>query len=130
MSNTNDFIIENGRVFYSPMELPAEIEKLNILRIGVAFGELLKGRLKPAHALFMAMNAANELHFDCRNHLHLGRDSEELKRFLSGNTVIVPDELSGFVSVTVDGFPVGFGKAVDGTLKNHLPKGLNLAFFR
>ena len=24
---------------------------------------------------------------------------------------------------------VGFGKAVDGTLKNHLPKGLNLAFF-
>ena len=125
-----DFIIENGRVFYSPMELPTEIEKLNILRIGVDFGELLKGRLKPAHALFMAMNAANELHFDCRNHLHLGRDSEELKRFLSGNTVIVPDELSGFVSVAVDGFPVGFGKAVDGTLKNHLPKGLNLAFFR
>ncbi|MBQ9369752.1 MAG: hypothetical protein IJU10_01605, partial [Clostridia bacterium] len=30
----------------------------------------------------------------------------------------------GYVAVTLDGYPLGGGKCVGGTIKNHYPKGL------
>ena len=44
--------------------------------------------------------------------------------FLRGETLPVDRSLSGYALVTVDSFPLGWGKASRGTLKNHLPKGL------
>lgn len=120
----------NGRVFYLPMELPKTIAELNYLSIGVEVGTIIKGRLKPSHGLFMAEGARNALHFRAKNRIELGYDSAEIKRFLSGNTISISDTLHGYMPVTVNGFPIGSGKAVDGTLKNHLPKGLHIPFYR
>ena len=41
-----------------------------------------------------------------------------------GETLPAPDGLSGFCLVTLDGLALGFGKASDGQVKNHYPKGL------
>ena len=41
-----------------------------------------------------------------------------------GNTIGISGGLKGYMPLCVGGFPVGFGKAVEGTLKNHIPKGL------
>ena len=49
-----------------------------------------------------------------------------LAAFLRGNTIDASNELSGYLPVCVNGFPVGFGKAVGGTVKNHIPKGLRI----
>ena len=65
-----------------------------------------------------------------RNEIDFLPESDELRRYLSGNTVPVPVNMRGFAAVSVDGCTLGFGKAVDGVLKNHFPKGLAVAAFR
>ena len=44
------------------------------------------------------------------------------------NTVPCPENMRGWAAVCVKAgegaYPIGFGKAVAGTMKNHLPKGL------
>lgn len=120
----------SGRVFYLPMELPKAITELNYLSMGVEIGTMMKGRLKPSHGFFMAEGARNELCFRAKQHIEFEYDSAEIKRFLSGNTISISNTLCGYMPVTVNGFPIGFGKAVDGTLKNHLPKGLHIPFYR
>ena len=49
---------------------------------------------------------------------------EEGKRFIAGETVSCDPSLKGFLPVFVNGYSIGFAKAVNGTLKNHYPKGL------
>ena len=44
--------------------------------------------------------------------------------YLRGETLPCPQALSGWYTVTLDGFPLGWGKADRGILKNHYPKGL------
>lgn len=120
----------SGRVFYLPMELPKAITELNYLSMGVEIGTMMKGRLKPSHGFFMAEGARNELCFRAKQHIEFEYDSAEIKRFLSGNTISISNTLCGYMLITVNGFAIGFGKAVDGTLKNHLPKGLHIPFYR
>lgn len=120
----------SGRVFYVQPELPETIAKLNVLNLGVEVGSPVKGRLKPSHAIFMAESSKGSCCFTAKNRIILDYHSPQIKQFLSGNTLSIESTLSGFMPVTVDGFPVGFGKAVDGTLKNHLPKGLAVAYYR
>jgi NOL1/NOP2/fmu family ribosome biogenesis protein len=57
---------------------------------------------------------------------------ERVSRFLRGETLFIePEELllqngasaKGYVLVCVDGFPLGWGKYVDGMLKNELAAG-------
>ncbi|MNR59882.1 hypothetical protein D3C85_1812350 [compost metagenome] len=52
--------------------------------------------------------------------------SPEAAAYLRGETLPVPDSLKGWTLVTVSGYPLGFGKASGGQLKNHLPKGLRV----
>ena len=51
---------------------------------------------------------------------------EEIKEYFLGNTLPVLQSLRGWCAVLPQGVDwlAGYGKAVAGTLKNHLPKGL------
>ena len=48
----------------------------------------------------------------------------EAIRFLKGETLPCPQTLRGWALVLADGYPLGWGKASGGVLKNHYPKGL------
>ena len=129
-SRLNEFLHEirrmsDGRIVYAPFTFHENLLRLRILSLGVEVGELLKGRFKPCHSFFVACHG---LHF--RNEISLSYDSDELRRYLSGNTLPVPVDMRGFAAVSVDGCTLGYGKAVDGVLKNHFPKGLAVAAFR
>ena len=129
-SRLNEFLHEirrmsDGRIVYAPFTFHENLLRLRILSLGVEVGELLKGRFKPCHSFFVAYHG---LHF--RNEISLSYDSDELRRYLSGNTLPVPVDMRGFAAVSVDGCSLGYGKAVDGVLKNHFPKGLAVAAFR
>ena len=50
-------------------------------------------------------------------------DDMRLEKFLSGETIEYDVE-NGWCAVCVSGFPVGLGKAVNGVIKNHIPKAL------
>ncbi len=118
-------LVEDGRVMLMPFEAPQEIEKLRLISAGVVVGTLKKNRMQPEHALFMYSNASR-----FRRKISFKADSIELSIYLSGNTVEIDSSLKGFCAVCVDEYPIGYGKAVDGILKNHLPKKLMIPSHR
>ncbi|MDO4493235.1 MAG: RsmB/NOP family class I SAM-dependent RNA methyltransferase [Clostridia bacterium] len=110
-------VLPDGRVLLTDAPLPAALSGLRIVSAGVLVGELKKNRVEPAHALFMAYPS------------DMFRRSEEpdpelLLRFLRGEAIPCANDRKGYMPVTVSGHAVGFGKAANGTLKNHIPKGL------
>ncbi len=112
-------LLPDGRVLIPPALLPRDLKSLHIVRAGVLAGELKNDRFTPDHALGMAYPASA---FRATMPLEAGA----LMRFLAGETVACDPALSGWCPATVLGHPVGWGKAVDGTLKNHIPKGLRI----
>ena len=111
--------LPDGRVLIPPEKMPLEARGLHVLRAGVLAGEIRGDRFAPDHALCMARSAAA-----FRRAVPLS--GETLSRFLSGETVPCDSTFSGWCAATAHGHPVGWGKAVNGVLKNHIPKGLRL----
>ncbi len=112
-------LLPDGRVMLPPALLPRALKGLHILRAGVLAGEMKNGRFLPDHALAMAYPAA-------AFRQTMGLECGALARFLAGETVACYPEKSGWCPATVLGHPIGWGKAVDGVLKNHIPKGLRI----
>ncbi len=89
---------------------------LRILRAGLCAGTVVgldrgRGRFEPDHALALAADARA---FPV-NH-------DGALAYLRGETL--PCDLRGWHAVTYKGLPLGWGKASDGVMKNHYPKGL------
>ncbi|MBO4385107.1 MAG: RsmF rRNA methyltransferase first C-terminal domain-containing protein [Clostridia bacterium] len=116
----------NGVLKLVPADMPEAVMRLDPISSGVTLGEIRKDRFEPSHTFFMAALGQR-----FRREIRLDPDSPELKAFMSGNTLPCPDGLRGYSAVSVlagdKSFPVGFGKAVGGIMKNHLPKGLYLS---
>lgn len=106
-----------------PCDMPEAVLDMRCVSCGVELGRLRKGRFEPSHTFFMArlgQRFYRKLVFD--------KDDPLLASFLSGNTVPCPEYMRGYSAVSVraggSDHCIGFGKAVDGTMKNHIPKGL------
>ncbi len=106
--------LASGKLLLLPEDLPA----LNVftLRAGVELGEWDGKIFKPSHALAMSLKRS-----EIGNYVALSR--EDAERYLKGETLSVQAE-NGWCVVGVGEYPLGWGKAVNGTLKNHYPKGL------
>jgi len=111
-------LYENGGVLYELPEGVFDWKGLQVLRVGVRLGEVKNGRFEPCHALAMSVNADA-----CKNVLDLSADDERVEKYLRGETLAC-DLPNGWCLTCIDGYPLGLGKVVGGTLKNHLPKGL------
>ncbi|RKN85054.1 RsmB/NOP family class I SAM-dependent RNA methyltransferase [Paenibacillus ginsengarvi] len=98
---------------------PAHLDGLKILRPGLHLALLRKGRAEPSHSLAMAVRADQ-----CRSVMRLDVNAPETEAYLRGETIVAGGEVSGWTLVTVEGYPLGWGKASGGQLKNHFPKGL------
>lgn len=109
--------VKNNKIIILPKNY---IESdLPVLRAGIVLGEIVKNRIEPHHSAFMAAKPES-----CRRRVDLTHDSEEIKAFLHGEEISVPQDLKGYAAVCVDGMTSGFGKASGGRLKNKYPKGL------
>lgn len=104
----------DGRMYLLPTGMPAI--GVRTLRLGVELGEFDGKIFKPAHALAMSVKKAEVKRF-------VALSSEECERYLSGETLNA-DTPNGWCVVGFDKYPLGLAKAVNGVLKNHLPKGL------
>lgn len=82
---------------------------------GVTVGTVQKNYIQPHHQFFMAMGEAFKRKIDLT--------PDEAETYLKGNTIPCDCE-NGWAVVTVDGCTLGGAKAVNGTAKNHYPKGL------
>lgn len=112
-------ILFGESLYLLPAAETLAIDGLKIPRAGLHLAHLKKNRIEPAHALAMALTSGQ-----ARQQIRLEADGPEAAAYLRGETLPVPADLRGWTLVTVDGLPLGWGKASGGQLKNHYPKGL------
>ena len=110
-------LLSDGRLMLLPEETPALYDRLFLKSAGVHAADYKNGRFTPAHALALAYPAE-------AFRLKIELNEQELSSYFLGNTLSIPEDGTGFAVVLAKGHPVGWGKAVQGVLKNHLPKGL------
>ena len=91
------------------------LKGLRILRSGWYLGDLKKGRFEPSQAFAMGLNTEQFKHV-----INFQANDLELLRYLKGET-IHREAPKGWNLVAVDGFPLGWAKAMNGMLKNHYP---------
>ncbi len=103
------------RLYYVPEESP-DFGRLRIIHPGVWLGTFKKERFEPAHPLALFLKPG-----EAKNALDLPVDGREIAAYLRGESL--PSQASGWTLVTVSGFGIGWGKGVQGTLKNHYPRG-------
>lgn len=115
--------IENGvlltfgdQIYLMPGQM-ISIKGLKVVRPGLHLGTIRKSRFEPSHALA----------------LHLSKDDvgqyyemneKETESYLHGDVFECDIKLKGWILLTTGGYSVGFGKAGNGQMKNHYPKGL------
>ncbi len=98
---------------YQALELP-ELRGLRVTRSGYPLIDLNGSRPKPAHGLALISQPRQTLPFN----------AEEARLFQQGHPLLAPDGLTGWAAACLEGWPLGWGKATGGILKNHYPKGL------
>lgn len=94
-----------------------DLKGIRVERPGLYLGSLKKNRFEPSHGLALALKKES-----FKRTLDLPVDSSETISYLKGETLNVNGE-RGWTGVMVNGFPVGWGKQLEGVLKNHYPKG-------
>ena len=88
-----------------------DIDKIKVQLAGLFLGVCKKGRFEPSHALCLAL---------CKEDFKRTISVDSTEKFYKGETI--PCQESGWTAVLYDGFPIGWGKASCGMLKNHFPK--------
>ncbi|MDO5456622.1 MAG: RsmF rRNA methyltransferase first C-terminal domain-containing protein [Eubacteriales bacterium] len=136
-----------GSEFYRlPCQL--DLKGLRVLRPGLHLGTIKKDRFEPAHALALALSPedvrcsaelappAADAGQDQNKDLSapIPGESPAARAYLRGESAgeedcaVTAEEMQkpykGWCLVTAAGFPLGWGKAVGGRIKNHYPKGL------
>lgn len=92
-----------------------DLKGLRIIRGGWYLGDLKKDRFEPSQAFAMGLRAEQfnqVIDFDASD--------PEVVRYLKGETLHV-EASKGWNLITVEGFPLGWGKGNNGMLKNHYP---------
>jgi NOL1/NOP2/fmu family ribosome biogenesis protein len=106
------------RLFLLPPGLPDAVRD-RAARPGLLLGTARPGRFEPSHALALALTRGAAAHAE-------RLEGEELRAFLRGGQVERAGP-RGWVLVTYDEWPVGWGRRADGAvLKSRLPRGLRL----
>jgi len=115
LAGTSRLRVVGERLYYIPEESP-DFGRLRIIHPGVWLGTFKKGRFEPAHPLALFLKRG-----EAKNALDLPVDGREIAAYLRGESI--PSDAKGWTLVTVSGFGIGWGKGVQGTLKNHYPRG-------
>ena len=99
------------------IDFDAKIPSKKVFACGVKLGEVIKSRFEPHHQFFKCFGD------DFKNKVELCDNDERITKYLHGE-VIEADIDNGWCAILYEGLPLGGGKFVDGTVKNHYPKGL------
>lgn len=105
-----------GDQIYLIPENMISMNGIKVVRPGLHLGTNKKNRIEPAHALALALNIEET---DKR----MALTKEEAERYIHGESLLCGTQ-KGWILLTYEGYPLGFGKAANGQMKNHYPKGL------
>lgn len=110
------FMLNGSNLYWLPVVCP-DLKGVKIAKFGWYLGSIAKHKFEPSHSFVMALKKEQ-----CKNVVDLNIGSNELDKYLKGETIILDAE-KGYNVVCVEGFPLGLAKASDGVLKNLYPKG-------
>lgn len=110
------FTLYGDHLYQNPQDLP-DLAGLKVMRPGWYLGMLKTKRFEPSHALAMSLKPEQ-----VKRCVNLPTDSPLVVKYLKGESLELDGE-RGWTLVTVEGYPLGWGKQVDGILKNYYPKG-------
>ena len=125
------YILFSDQLYLLPEGMP-RLQGFKVLRAGLHLGTCKKNRFEPSHALALYLRPEQakqtiELHPQQTEAVQGEAYSRALK-YLHGETVDCDSTKKGWVLVCVDGLSLGWGKAVNGIVKNHYPKGLRICY--
>ena len=118
--------LKRGRFFQNKEELFLLPEDLSLpglryLRTGLYLGTVKRDRFEPSQALAMALKKQQY-----KNVLDLPWEHPAVNRYLKGETLELEETQAcqpGWVLVCCDGYPLGWGKCVNGTIRNKYQPG-------
>lgn len=111
--NQREILIQKDWVYLVPDEYEDK-KGLRTLRQGLLLGEMKKKRFHPSQALASALKATE---YD--SVLNLSSNDSDTIKYLKCETLTTnTNNTNGWQLVSVDGFPLGWGKLNNGTLKN------------
>lgn len=93
---------------------------IKLVRTGLQLGIIKKNRFEPAHSLAKTLTP-KQVRFS------VSCSMTDATRYLHGETLSCENHLKGWTLVCYEGQPLGWGKAQNGLLKNHFPKGLRIS---
>ena len=121
------WVCYGSSVYWTNWDIP-DLSGLKVARPGWFVGTLKKNRCEPSHALALGLRREDAL-----RRIDLESDDPDVVRYLRGDTLELSAErmerehsgvpLKGYCLVCVDGYPLGWGKWLDGILKNEYPPG-------
>ena len=113
------FKLMKDKLYFVPF-FPLDLKGIRILRSGLFVGTIKKNSFEPSQALALSLKMDE---FDTI--INLKCKDVRVHKYLRGETLDIMDyrQISGWVLVCVDGYPIGFGKANKGSLKNKIEKG-------
>jgi NOL1/NOP2/fmu family ribosome biogenesis protein len=105
---------QRGEQLFLMPDIDLPTRGLRILRSGLLLGEIKTKRFEPSQALACTLRAS-----DYDNRLDLKAGDERVLKYLKCETIETEEDLeNGYVLVTIDGFPLGWGKYANGNFKN------------
>jgi NOL1/NOP2/fmu family ribosome biogenesis protein len=113
----NRLYLSGSYLYRLPHGLP-DLTGLKVIHPGWWLGTVKKDRFEPSHALALGLKASQ-----ARRLLRLEPDGPQVLAYLHGET-LESDGEDGWVLITVGDFPLGWGKRVQGRIKNYFPRGL------
>lgn len=112
-------LMQFGEQIYLVPEEMGSLAGIRVLRPGLHLLTEKKNRFEPAHALARTIRKN-----DTEKRLEL--TEAEAVSYLRGESIPCGEE-RGWTLLFYEGYPLGFGKASGGQMKNHYPKGLRIS---
>jgi NOL1/NOP2/fmu family ribosome biogenesis protein/23S rRNA U2552 (ribose-2'-O)-methylase RlmE/FtsJ len=109
--DSNRIQVIQDKVYLMPEDLP-NLKGLRFLRTGWYLGDLKKKRFEPSQAFAMGLKKS-----EVNKTINFTKEQDEVIRYLKGETLHVEGQ-DGWQLITVDGYPLGWGKLNKGVLKN------------
>jgi NOL1/NOP2/sun family putative RNA methylase len=114
-----NYYLFNQQLYALPNLCPS-FQGLRVIRAGLHLGELKKNRFEPNHALALSLKKEH-----VNQSFNLSSKGDQWIHYLKGETITTGTD-HGWTLVTIDGYPLGWGKEAKGILKNFYPKGLRI----
>lgn len=110
------FLTFGEHLYLMPVQM-IPVKGLKVVRPGLHLGTVKKNRFEPSHSLALYLSQD-----DVRQSYEM--NEKEIESYLHGDTFPCDAKLKGWTLLTTGGYSIGFGKAGNGQMKNHYPRGL------